>query len=134
MRKLIGLAHLALAYIALACIALAFGSSVSEAAKMGHHPWEANASWEDWDALTYPQKCVHVATPKIHQYRTFIPTGQPDPATVAACQHVMSDAAIKCLRHESKSGSDRYTSFKAAAMRVFPALTASQVKACASYR
>jgi hypothetical protein len=101
---------------------------------MGHHPWEVQTSWEDWNTLTYPQKCVHVATPKIHQYATWIPTGKPDPAAVAACQQVMSDAAIRCLRSESKSGSDRYTSFKAAAMRVFPALSATQVKACANDR
>ena len=101
---------------------------------MGHHPWEVQTSWEDWGTLTYPQKCVHVATPKIHSYATYAPTGKPDPAAVAACQQVMSDAAIGCLRRESKSRSDRYTSFKAASMRVFPALTASQVKACANYR
>ena len=121
-------------YIASVCICLFFVSSISEAAKMGHHPWEVQTSWEDWNTLTYPQKCVHVATPKIHQYATWIPTGKPDPAAVAACQQVMSDAAIRCLRSESKSGSDRYTSFKAAAMRVFPALTATQVKACANVR
>ncbi len=135
MRRLIGLALLALPCIAFVCISLFFGSSISEAAKMGHHPWEANASWEDWDALTYPQKCVHVATPKIHQYKTFIPNGKPDPAAVAACQQVMSDAAIACLRREAKQGrSDRYTSFKAAGMRIFPALTVAQVKVCANYR
>ena len=102
---------------------------------MGHHPWEVQTSWEDWNSLTYPQKCVHVATPKIHQYATWIPTGKPDPAAVAACQQVMSDAAIACLRREAKQGrSDRYTSFKAAGMRIFSALTAGQVRACAGYR
>jgi hypothetical protein len=101
---------------------------------MGHHPWEVQTSWEDWNSLTYPQKCVHVATPKTHQYATWIPTGKPDPAAVAACQHVTSDAAIECLRRASKGASDRYTSFKAASMRIFPALTAAQVKVCANYR
>lgn len=121
-------------YIAPVCISLFFGSSITQAAKMGHHPWEALTNWEDWASLTYPQKCVHVATPKIKQYRTLTPTGKPDPAAVAACQQVTTAAAIDCLRREARAGSERYTSFKAAAMRVFPALTASQVKACANYR
>lgn len=121
-------------YIAALCLAFVCCSSVSEAVKMGHHPWDKQSSWEDWNALTYPQKCVHVATPKTHQYGTFTPTGTPDPAAVAACQHVMSDAAIHCLQHESKNGSARYTSFKAAGMRIFPALAASQVKACADLK
>jgi hypothetical protein len=115
-------------------MSLVFGSSITQAAKMGHHPWEALTDWEDWNSLTYPQKCVHVATPKMHQYRTSTPTGKPDAAAVAACQQVMSDAAIDCLRREARAGSVRHTSFKAATMRVFPALTASQVKACANYR
>ena len=121
-------------HIAAVCIFLVFGSSISEAAKMGHHPWEALTTWEDWDSLTYPQKCVHTATPKIHSYRTSTPTGKPDPAAVAACQQVTTAAAIECLRREARAGSVRYTSFKAAAMRVFPALTADQVKACANSR
>ena len=122
-------------HITAVCLAVCLSSSISEAAKMGHHPWEVQTSWEDWNSLTYPQKCVHVATPKIHQYATWTPTGKPDPAAVAACQHVTSDAAIHCLQREGKEGrSDRYTSFKAASMRIFPALTASQVRACAGYR
>lgn len=101
---------------------------------MGHHPGEPQSSWEDWKTLSYPQKCVHVATPKIHQYATWTPTGSPDPAAVAACQQVTSGAAIHCLRLESKSASVRYTSFKAAGMKMFPALTATQVEACANLR
>ena len=84
------------------------------------------------ESLTYPQRCVHTATPKIHQYGTSTPTGKPDPAVVAACQQVTSAAALDCLRREATAGAVRYTSFKAGAMRVFPALTADQVKACAS--
>ena len=121
-------------YIASLCLPFVCCSSVTEATKMGHHPWEKQSSWEDWNTLTYPQKCVHVATPKTHVYGTYTPTGKPDPAAVAACQGVMSDAAIACLRRESKFGSTRYTSFKAAGMRMFPALTASQVKACADIK
>ncbi len=119
-------------YIVSVCISLFFGSSISEAANMGHHPGEVLTTWEDWNSLTYPQRCVHTATPKIHQYGTSTPTGKPDPAVVAACQQVTSAAALDCLRREATAGAVRYTSFKAGAMRVFPALTADQVKACAS--
>jgi hypothetical protein len=119
-------------HIAALCVAFVCWSSESEAAKMGHHPWEKTVSWEDWDSLTYPQKCVHVATPKTLQYKTFSPSGPPDAAAVSACQRVTSDEAIHCLRAESKKGSESYRSLPGAGMRVFPALTASQVKACAT--
>jgi hypothetical protein len=101
---------------------------------MGHHPWEKKTSWENFSALTYPQKCVHVATPKVLKDTVYLPTGAADPSAVVACQHVTSDRAIGCLQRESRAASERYTGSKADTRRIYPALTQFQVKACAGRR
>ena len=95
------------AYIGSVCISQVFGSSISEAAKMGHHPWEANASWEDWDALTYPQKCVHVATPKNPPVQDFHPERKTRPCGCRGLSAGDVGRGHRLLATRSKAGAFR---------------------------